>query len=131
MANDVSLTTNCIYKYEGNMKWKYAMISIEHESIEPGYCELVELFFSEGGDKPFGFCKARIHSLDELERALEDVRAEGIVSYFSKHGSFSRNSDDNFWDWNIDERYLDKSLADCDIGSYEDEIELYTVYGGD
>jgi len=130
VANDASLTTNHIYKHEGNMKWKYAMISIEHESVDPGHCELVELFLSKE-DEPLAFCKARIHSLEELERAVEDIRATNIESYFSRHGSFSRNSDDDFWDWKANEQHLDKALVNCDAESYEDEIELYMIYGGD
>lgn len=100
-------------------KWKYALIKIEHESIESdNYCELVEVVFeAKVSNNILGFNRARITSVQELERAHEDVTSDGINTFFLDNGTFSP-SDDGFWSWTPSASYLA-------------EQELYAVYGGD
>ena len=125
--------------------WKYGLIKIEHSSIsEEDYCEIVELYacsehdeyaiyntgYSSKDNRLFNtFCKARINSIDDLCTAYNDIMKDGVNTWFSENGTFSP-SDDGFWNW-TSFKHLDASLEGADIEGYEDELELYKVYGGD
>ena len=119
------------------MLWKYAMILVDVNSTDPDNivetCELVELYSLEGSGY-FSFCKANLLSIDDLKAAAEDVLADGVNRWFYENGKFSLETDKvsgKSWNWEA-EKPLDKALIDCgDIETYEDEIELYTIYGGD
>ena len=113
------------------MSWKYGLIKINHESIfdTDDYCELVEVYLDEDGT-PKGFCKARINSIEELNMAHGDVLRNGINTWFAENGTFSVSKEDEFWNWTIN-CYLDKALSDNILDEYEEEIDLYKVYGGD
>lgn len=121
MGNSKALTTN----FKPNdcevfmTKWKYALIKIEHESIgSDNHCELVEVVYEAGaGNNILGFNRARIASIQELERAHKDVLSDGINTFFLNNGTFSP-SEDGFWEWTPNSSYLA-------------EQELYAVYGGD
>lgn len=100
-------------------KWKYALIKIEHESIKSdNHCELVEVVYDSSVENNIlGFNRARITSVEELEKAHKDVMSDGINLFFLDNGIFSPTKD-GFWDWKPNASYLA-------------EQELYAVYGGD
>jgi len=102
------------------MKWRYGMIRVVHESVNSDFCELVEVYYKEGASTPMCFCKARIHSLNELEMAYTSAKRDGIITFFANNGVFSRDQDDNFWSWKANTVWAD-----------DDEEELYKIYGGD
>lgn len=123
--------------------WKYGLIKIEHPSIdEEEYCELVELYaclsqdeynsgYAAEGDIIFNsFCKARINSIEELSAAYNDAMKDGVNNWFAENGTFSID-DDEFWDWQSNKKHLDRALNSENIDAYEEEVELYTVYGGE
>tara|TARA_Y100000034_G_C6884353_1_gene405823 strand:- start:978 stop:1355 length:378 start_codon:yes stop_codon:yes gene_type:complete len=125
------------------MNWKYGLIKIKHPSIldtlvdsesnfiiNDDYCELVELYMSEDG-KYNSFCKTRINSVEELIAAHNDIIKDGVNTWFAENGTFSLDKDSKSWNWELS-KPLDDALASCgDLESYEDEIDLYAVYGGD
>ena len=126
--------------------WKYGLIKIEHPSIdEEDFCEIVELYACESQDNYISynsayvseedrvfnaFCRARIHSIEELSSAYNDAMKDGINTWFAENGTFSK-SDDGFWDWTSNKNHLDNALNGENIDAYEEEMELYTVYGGE
>jgi len=114
------------------MLWKYAMILVHVDSSDSNdvreICKLVEVYNYE--EKDFmSYCNTDLLSPAELKRAAIDVESDGVNSWFCNNGFFSQ---DNSGEW-IWERVcpLDRALLESgDIEAYEDEIELYTVYGG-
>ena len=126
--------------------WKYGLIKIEHPSIEEdNFCELVELYacdsqdqyisynsgYASETDRVFNaFCRARIHSIEELSDAYNDAMKDGINTWFSENGKFSR-TEDGFWDWERNGKSLNSTLSSENVDAYEEEMELYTVYGGE
>lgn len=70
------------------MSWKYGMILVDKDP-EDGTedCELVELYSNDNGEFT-SFCKARIHSIYELEKAYERVKKDGINTWFFENGKF-------------------------------------------
>jgi hypothetical protein len=117
------------------MNWKYALIKIKHSSlIDDDYCELVELFDINDTGNYKSFCTARIHSIEELKAAYSDVMRDGVNTWFVENGEFSYlpDEDTNLFRWNWTEsKHLDEALDDQNIDEYEEEMELYKVYGGD
>jgi len=116
------------------MRWKYAMILVHIDSTDPGEiqesCQLVELYDLEDGGGYSSYTKANLLTPADLEMAAQDVARDGVNRWFYENGSFALG-ENNEWDWNRT-FHLDQALVDCgDIETYEDEIELYTIYGGD
>jgi len=80
-------------------RWKYGLILVikdETDSEEDEY-ELVELMQDQEGNWT-SFCKARIHSMVELERAYADVKRDGPNKWFYENGKFTPD-ESNFWHW--------------------------------
>jgi len=113
------------------MRWKYAMILVRIDSsTSKEVCELVELYDKEDDNGFVSFCSTKLLSPQDLLRAAKDVETDGINRWFYDNGVFTYNEDKTL-SW---ERLppLDKALIDSgELETYEDEIELYTVYGGD
>jgi|ETNvirnome_2_300_1030623.scaffolds.fasta_scaffold11415_3 hypothetical protein len=70
---------------------------------------------------------------DEIEKALWDIKQqwdipteEIEVAIASRRRNLKSGPPESHQD-----HHLDKSLKDSDIEEFEDEIELYTTYGGD
>jgi hypothetical protein len=72
--------------------WKYGLIkvSIEDEGteFEEQINHLVELYPDENCNYT-SFCDARLMSIEELEFALKDIKADGINEYFFNNGKFN------------------------------------------
>ena len=114
------------------MVYKYAMILVY---IDPDNkeetCQLVEVCRDEGQDGFTSFCRASLLNPKELERAAKEVSYDGVNKWFYENGIFYKTHD-GYWSWEKHLPYLDKALTECgDLETYEDEIELYKVYGGD
>ena len=116
------------------MLWKYSMILVHVDSTDSNdtkeTCKLVEVYDREDGEGFASYCHTSLLCPEELQRAAKDVDKEGVNEWFYNIGVFSQDSHGQ-WHW---EKYLplDKALVECgDIETYEDEIELYTIYGGD
>ena len=109
--------------------WKYGIIKIVHPTVDhdENFCELVELYSHldpESEARVFhSFCKARINSMEELSSAYNDAMKDGVNTWFAENGTFSV-SEHGFWDW-------EPTLNSEDLSAYEEEMELYKVYGGD
>ena len=115
------------------MLWKYAMILVHIASSDSNdikeTCKLVEVY-SHGKEGFTSYCNTALLSPGELKRAAADVENDGVNRWFYDNGIFSQDSMGE-WSWER-MRPLDKALvASGDIETYEDEIELYAVYGGD
>lgn len=115
------------------MRWKYAMILIkvdESTTWPEEVCELVELCDKEDGNGFVSFSNTKLLSPEELFRATKNVESDGINRWFYNNGEFSINKDGKLsWERLLP---LNKSLIDSgELEVYEDEDELYTIYGGD
>ena len=78
------------------MRWKYGMILVEKDQAgdeSENIHELVELYEDDDGNWN-SFCKARIMSVVELERAHEDVKRDGVNTWFYENGEFSDDNPD-------------------------------------
>ena len=107
------------------MVYKYAMILVYiNPDTKEETCQLVEVCNDES------FCNTRLLSPEQLEKAAKDVSCNGVNRWFYENGIFSMTSN-GYWHWDK-HLPLDKALLECnDLATYEEEIELYTVYGGD
>jgi len=80
------------------MTWKYALVKVCMDG-DDDYCELMELYDDENGQYN-SFCKARIHSIEELEAAYKDIKEDGINTWFYENGKFTLSPiEDKEWDW--------------------------------
>jgi len=76
--------------------WKYALIKVDEEESED-ICELVELYsIDEEWDS---FCRAKVLSLEELENAYNDIKADGANLWFWDNGKFSWDYEYQWWEW--------------------------------
>ena len=118
------------------MQWKYAMILVDIDSSNPDdiqeICQLVELYDLDG-EGYTSFCKANLLCPEDLKIAAIDIARDGVNYWFYENGTFSLEIEEPSKEWNWERKMpLDKALLECaDLAAYEDEIELYTIYGGD
>jgi hypothetical protein len=118
------------------MQWKYAMVLVNIDSSDPDdiqeICQLVELYGLEESGYT-SFCKANLLSTGDIEMAAKDVARDGINYWFYENGTFCLEPVESSEEWNWEIRMpLDRALLEgADLTAYEDETELYTVYGGD
>jgi|TARA_R110001583_G_scaffold16234_3_gene66102 hypothetical protein len=118
------------------MEFKYGLIKInDHKplsDIKDDNCELVEIFIDELGIPKY-FCRARINSVDELKSAYYDVMNSGLNTWLYENGTFSTLEGGGSWSWTkkVALSCSEKPLGDDILYAYEEEMELYKVYGGD
>ena len=81
--------------------WKYALIKIDYPDLWEGegdYCELVEVYQDSQGQFT-SFNEVRIHSIEELEKAYNDAKRDGVNTWFSDNGIFTWDKKDKCWSW--------------------------------
>jgi hypothetical protein len=113
------------------MRWKYAMMLVKVDEITlKEECELVKLYDKGDGDGFSFFYSTKLLSSEELLKAAKDVETDGTNKWFYNNGTFTKNKEGVLsWEKLLP---LDKALIDSgELETYEDEIELYTIYGGD
>lgn len=84
------------------MNWKYALILVEIDEDNEETYELVEIYQLDDSEDFGAFCRARIMSIEELQRANTDVERDGVNRYFYDRGVFSREPAETLhheWNW--------------------------------
>lgn len=90
---------------------KYAMIKINErgwmngdssweEETDRDICELVEVHSDDNGYY-ISFSRPFLSSVKALEMAYNDVKEDGVNTYFWKNGEFLWDDTCGFWDWTI------------------------------
>lgn len=77
--------------------WKYGLIKVAEDHGED-ICELVEIYPPFADNKFPSFCRPFLGSVECLERAMRDVKRDGLNTWFWENGTFHRN-EVYFWDW--------------------------------
>jgi hypothetical protein len=94
--------------------WKYGLIkvSIEDEGteFEEQINHLVELYPDENGNYT-AFCNARLVSIEELDFALNDIKADGINEYFFNNGKFNWDVCENCYTSDLDWEPTNKTIG--------------------
>ena len=62
-------------------------------------CFIAEVYDLDRDGHYESFCEARIESMEELKKAYEDIRRDGVNMWFYTNGIFSKK--DGKWDWNL------------------------------
>ena len=90
----------CVEFFLENM-WKYSLIKIDYPDLwewDGDYCELVEVYQNSQG-RFTSFNEVRIHSFEELEKAYNDAKRDGVNTWFSDNGVFTWDKKDKCWSW--------------------------------
>ena len=81
-------------------KRKYGLILVHQENGDD-YNELVELFLNNKTGEWTSFCKLHVSSVSELKDAYNDIKKDGLNTWFFNNGKFEWIKDNyNYkWDW--------------------------------
>ena len=77
--------------------WKYALVLVaESNSKRTG--QIYELYPNTKGEWTM-LARPTINSVEDIEKLYNDVRRDGVNTWFYKNGSFSYDPEKEKWEW--------------------------------